>query len=162
MTRSIATDRSDRAWRAARTRAGFTLIEVLVSLSILTAGVLAILAVLPSMLQANERAELRTMGASLALQKIEEIRRDNDAGGQLLNKIKNLRVPTDPVEFAAERRLSYRFSGITLLYRGPLNPSGLGDDPNDDRDDPGVARVIIQLSPGFSRRRVILDEYRFN
>lgn len=137
-------------------RSGLSLLEVLVGLSILAAGILAILSVTPTIMRANERAELRTIGAALAYQKIEEVRRDNDAGGKLINQIKNLTTPTAPVRFGADPRLSYRFSGVTLLYR---NADGGPDDP---RTTPGVARVIIMESPGFRARPQILDEYRFN
>lgn len=136
-------------------RRGFTLLEVFIGLSILTVGILVVLQLFPYTIRANERAELRTIGAALAMQKIEEIRRDNDQGSRLIDGIKSLTSPTAPVPFAADPRLAYRLSGVTMLY----SDSGVANDP---RDDVGVARVIIQESPSFRSRPVILDEYRFN
>ena len=143
-------------------RRAFTLVEVLVGLSIMTVGILGIMAVFPFTLRAREQAELRTIGAWAALMKIEEVRRDNDTGGKLLTGIENLSEPTEPVVFAFDQRLAYRFSSTTILYE-QLDPStGLPiDDPSDPRDDPGVARVIIQESPAFRPNPRILDEYRF-
>jgi len=141
--------------------AGFTLLEILVSVVVLTVGVLGVVTLFSFVLRANEEAELRTIGAALAMMKIEEIRRDNDRDGKLLEAIRMLEAPTDPVPFALEGRLAYRFSSTTLLY---LRRGGSGapiDDPDDPRDDPGVARVIIQESPEFKPRPKILDEYRF-
>jgi Tfp pilus assembly protein PilV len=136
-------------------RRGFTILEVFIGLSILTVGVLVILQMFPYTLRANERAELRTIGAALAMQKIEEIRRDNDVGNRLLDGIKGLTTPTQPVAFASEPRLAYRLSGVTMIYTN----TGVANDP---RDDVGVARVIIQEAPGYRSRPQILDEYRFN
>lgn len=133
----------------------FTLLEVLLGLSILTAGILAVLALVPWTLRANERAELRTLAASLGMMKVEEIRRDNPTSGSvatLVGEIQNLTTPTDPITFPFEPRLAYRFSGETLLYAGV----------NDERSSSSVARVIIQESPEFRANPIILEEFRFD
>ena len=59
-------------------------------------------------MKGNEMAELRTEGATLAMMKIEEIRRDNDENNKLITTIKSLPQPTDPVPFGTEPRLAYR------------------------------------------------------
>lgn len=133
----------------------FTLLEVLLGLSILTAGILAVLALVPWTLRANERAELRTLAASLGMMKIAEIRRDNPTTGSvatLIGEIQDLTTPTDPITFPFEPRLAYRFSGETILYTGV----------NDERSSSGVARVIIQESPDFRPNPIILEEFRFD
>jgi prepilin-type N-terminal cleavage/methylation domain-containing protein len=133
---------------------GFTLLEVLLGLSILAAGVLAVLALFPWTLRANERAELRTLGAALGAMKVDEIRRDEFTSptiATLVGEIEALTEPTDPITFPLEPRLAYRFSGETILYAGV----------NDERSSSGVARVIIQESPGFRANPVILEEFRF-
>jgi type II secretory pathway pseudopilin PulG len=133
----------------------FTLLEVLLGLSILTAGILAVLALFPWTLRANERAELRTLAAALGMMKVEEIRRDNPATGSLstlVDEIESLTTATEPITFPFEPRLAYRFSGETLLYT----------DKNDERSSSGVARVIIQESPDFRANPVIIEEFRFD
>lgn len=141
---------------------GFTLLEVLIGLSILTAGILAIVALFPATMQANEAAELRTIGASLLAMKAEEVRRDNDANDKLINAIKTLAAPTAPVTFPYEPRLAYMFSSTTILYQKRDAAGTVVDDPNDPRDDPGTARIIVQISPTFRPGKAyILDELRF-
>lgn len=142
---------------------GFTLLEVMIGLALLLVGILAIIAYFPYMLRSAEAAELRTIGSGLALMKLEEIRRDNDDNGRLLNAIKSLPGPTDPVTFPMEPRLAYRFSSTTILYKHHDAAGNLIDEPTDPRDNPGVARVIIQISPEFRPgKEFILDEYRFD
>ncbi len=142
---------------------GFTLLEVLIGLSILTAGILAIMAVFPSTMKSSEMAELRTIGAFLGQMKVEEIRRDYDQNGKLMNAIKTLSQPTDPIPFAMEPRLAYRLSSTTMIYLHRDAAGNVFDDPTDPRDDPGVARVIVQISPLFRPgKQVILDEFRFD
>lgn len=139
---------------AGRDRQAFTLLEVLLGLSILSAGLLAVLALFPWTLRANERAELRTLAAALGMLKVEEIRRDNPTTASLLTfigSIEGLTVPTDPITFPLEPRLAYRFSGETMLYAGT----------NDERSSSGVARVIIQESPDFRTNPIVLEEFRF-
>lgn len=134
---------------------GFTLLEVLLGLSILTAGILAVLALFPWTLRANERAELRTMAAALGMMKVEEIRRDNPTTSSLstlVSEIESRTTPTEPITFPFEPRLAYRFSGETILYT----------DKNDERSSSGVARVIIQESPDFRPNPIVIEEFRFD
>jgi len=133
---------------------GYSFLEVLVSLLILLAGILAIIGYFPNVLKANDRAVVLSEAALLAQRKAEEIRRDGDSGQQLINEIKNLTVPTAPIVFPSNPTLAYRFCGVSLL--DPM------DDPGDPRDDPGVARVIVQYAEGYKRDVRILYELRFD
>lgn len=152
-----------RSVRSQPRRAGFTLLEVLIGLSILTAGILAIIALFPTTMRGNEQAELRTIAASLMAMKAEEIRRDNDASDKLINAIKTLPAPTDPVTFPFEPRLAYRFSSTTILYQKRDAAGAITDDPADPRDDSGVARIIVQIAPTFRPGKAyVLDELRFD
>lgn len=141
----------------------FTLLEVLVSMAILTAGILSIIAIFPSIMKGNEAAELRTIGATLAMMKVEEIRRDDDENSKFMQAIKTLPAPTDPVPFASDPRLAYRISSTTMLYQHRDNSGAIVDDPADPRDNPNIPRIIIQVSPLYRPSNpVILDEYMFD
>jgi prepilin-type N-terminal cleavage/methylation domain-containing protein len=150
MNRMIRTIRSGRGVLVR----GFTLIEVLVGLSILTAGVLAIMAIFPVLLRTQAEAEMLTIAASLAQMKAEEIRRDDDRNGSLVTAIRNLTEPTTPLVFPHERRLTYSFSGRSLRY-GSV-------DASDPRGSDGVARVIIRYAPDFRPSQDVVYEFRFN
>ena len=133
---------------------GFSLLEVLVSVAILLAGIISIVNFFPLGLKAQYRAADLSRAALLANMKAEEIRRDCDKAGELLNAIRNLRGPSQIITFPNEPRLAYCFSGISLK-----DPH---DDPDDTRDDYGVARVIIMYSEEFRGRNEILYELRFD
>jgi type II secretory pathway pseudopilin PulG len=146
-----------------RARQAFTLLEVLIGMAILLTGVVGVIALFPTVTRSNEIAELRSIGATLALMKIEEIRRDNDENDKLINSIKNLSSPTPPIPFPSEPRLSYSFSSTTVLYVNRDSSGNIVDDPLDPRDDPGIARVIVQISPQYRPGKAqILDEYMFD
>ena len=81
---------------------GFTLLEVMIGLSILTVGIVSVMALHPFTLRANEDAELRTIAASLAMMKIEEARRDNDENDKFKMAILNLTEPTEAIPFAID------------------------------------------------------------
>jgi type II secretory pathway pseudopilin PulG len=140
--------------RLARCRAAFTLLEAIVSLSILLVGIVMILVLFPRFLISARDAEHETKAVMLAQMKAEEIRRDDDTSNTLVNAIRNLPSPTAPVEFTQDPELAYQFSGTSLLYGG-VTPEG----------DPGVARVIIRYSPNFrqstSPNKDVLYELRF-
>ncbi|HQH13080.1 MAG TPA: prepilin-type N-terminal cleavage/methylation domain-containing protein, partial [Candidatus Sumerlaeota bacterium] len=70
---------------------GFSLLEVLVSVAILLAGIISIVNFFPLGLKAQYRAADLSRAALLANMKAEEIRRDCDKAGELLNAIRNLR-----------------------------------------------------------------------
>ncbi len=141
-----------RQTRPARAR-GFSLLEVLVALAILTAGVLAIAAVYPKTLQAGNESQILTEAAALAQMKAEEIRRDNDRDGRLLDAIKALDNPTEPVRFPREPRLTYSFSNRSLLYAA---------DASDPRAAPGVPRVIIRYAADYRQSQDVVYELRFD
>ena len=131
------------------------MLEVLVGLAILTAGLLAVAATFPTVLSAGRDAELLSVAAALANMKAEEIRRDDDVNGRLRIEIRALTIPTDPIEFVHEPRLSYSFSGVSLLYSNV-------DDPTDPRATPGVARVIIRHARAYDPDQDVIYELRFN
>lgn len=143
-------------------RRGLTLIEVLISVAITVAGIVTIINLFPTTMRGAEEAELRQVGAFLAFMKIEEIRRDMDSDRRLLHAIEDLTTVTDPVTFALEPRLAWRFTGRTLLHEHYDSSGALFDVPLDPRDDADVARVIIQISPEFRPGKPdVLQEYRF-
>ncbi len=135
-------------------RRGVTLLEAIVSLSILLIGIVMILMLFPTFLVSARDAEMESKAVMLAQMKAEEIRRDDDTSGTLVNAIRNLPAPTAPVEFAQEPDLAYQFSGTSILYEGET-PDG----------DPGVARVIVRYAPSFrlspSPNKDVLFELRF-
>lgn len=141
-----------RHTRPARAR-GFSLLEVLVALAILTAGVLAVAAVYPKTLQAGNESQILTEAAALAQMKAEEIRRDNDRAGRLVDAIKSLSNPTDPIQFPREPRLTYSFSNRSLLYTA---------DPTDPRAAPGVPRVVIRYAAEYRKSQDVVYELRFD
>jgi prepilin-type N-terminal cleavage/methylation domain-containing protein len=135
-------------------KSGFTLLEVLISLAILLAGIIAILNFFPFALKANRDAELLSQAALLAQLKAEEIRRDLKTNVDLLNQIKSLTTPTESVRFSQNPNLSYCFCGISLL-----DPN---DDPQNPADDHGVARIIVRLDKSYDPGEKIIYELRFD
>ena len=133
---------------------GFSLLEVLVSLTILMIGVLSIIFFFSQPLETARKAEYRTKAALYAQMKAEEIRRDDDTSNTLIRSIEQLTSPTASITFAQEPNLAYQFSGRTILYPG-LSPAG----------DPGVARVIVRYSPTYRQStnsdKDVLYELRF-
>lgn len=119
-------------------RRGFTLIEVLISLTILFVGILLIIFLFPRTLRESIDAELLTKAALLAQQKAEEIRRDDDQQRTMYFAIARRQRPTVPVPFPEDNRLCYSFSGITRLYN---------EQP--DIGDPGVARVLVSFNKDY-------------
>lgn len=110
-------------------REGFTLMEVLVAMTILLTGILAVAAFFPRVLDANARSADQSIAAFLAQMKAEEIRRDYT--DTAVDAIKLLSTPTDPVTFGHDQRFAYRLNGETVLYA------------NDPSVTTGVARVLI-------------------
>ncbi|MEN6625842.1 MAG: prepilin-type N-terminal cleavage/methylation domain-containing protein [Candidatus Sumerlaeia bacterium] len=132
---------------------GFSLLEVLVALAIMTAGILTIAAVFPRTLEAGNDAQILSQAAALAQMKAEEIRRDNDRDNQLIDSIKNLTEPTAPVAFPHDPRLSYQFSSTSIIYTA---------DATDPRAAPGVPRVIIRYSADYRSSQDVIYELRFD
>jgi len=133
---------------------GYSLLEVLVSVAILLAGILSIVNFFPMSLRAQHRAADVSRAAFLAQLKAEEIRRDNDRLGNLIGAIRNLRSPTEIITFPNDNRFSYCFCGMSLIDSH--------DDPDDPRDDYNVPRVIIMYSREYRGKNAILYELRFD
>lgn len=133
---------------------GVSLLEAIVSLSILLIGIVLILIMFPRFLVASHDAEMETKAVMLAQMKAEEIRRDDDTSGTLVNAIRSLNQPTPPIQFTQEPELAYQFSGTSILYEG-TTPAG----------DPNVARVIIRYSADYrvsnNPNQDVLYELRF-
>ena len=140
--------------RTAIRRQGYSLVEVVVSLAILLAGVISIVAVFPWSLRAHQQAADVSAAVLLAGKKAEEIRRDNDRNSDLILQLRLLRTPTPPLPFNEDERLTYSFSGVSLI--DPV------DDPGDPRDDIGVARIIVRYNQKFRSSQQILYELRFD
>jgi prepilin-type N-terminal cleavage/methylation domain-containing protein len=140
-----------------RTR-GFSLLEVLVSLAILMAGVVAILFLFPNTLRAGSEAALHTEAALLAQMKAEEIRRDDDSytSGTLVTAIAAMAQPTAPIRFPQQPNLTYSFSGRSLLY-----PENSTEYPV-TLWAPGVARVIVRYAPEYRQNQGVVHELRFS
>jgi type II secretory pathway pseudopilin PulG len=140
--------------RRFESRRGFSLLEAIVSLSILLVGIVLILIMFPRFLVAAHDAEMESKAVMLAQMKAEEIRRDDDTSGTLITAIQNLNTPTQPMPFAQDPKLAYQFSGTSILYEG-TTPAG----------DAGVARVIIRYAPSYrvssNPNRDVLYELRF-
>lgn len=134
-------------------RKGFTLIEVLVGLVILLAGIVGIVQLFPQSLEANREAELRGAAIMLAQQKVEELRRDGDALNLIVNQVQNLSTPTDPIPWPNDPRLTYSYCGVSVI--DPDN------DPGDPRDDPFVPRIIVRLNQDYDPDQRVIYELRF-
>lgn len=127
-------------------RHGFSLIEVLISIAILTTAIVVILSFLPFSLRQNERSADVSVAAYLAQQKAEEIRRDDSASRALLAQIRSLTTPTAPLVFPLDAKFSYQFSGVSIL---------------EPATDPGTARVIVSYTKPRQLNGNILFELRF-
>lgn len=134
---------------------GFTLIEVLVALALLLAGIVAIVQLFPVSLRANTEAVLMGDAAVLARQKVDEIRRDHDRQAQLVQLLRSRDTPTDPIVWSEDPRLTYSFSGQSLFATE-------GDTSGDPEDDDNVARVIVRLAPDYDPDERVIYELRFD
>ena len=102
----------------------------------------------------QSRAADISRAALLAQMKAEEIRRDGDRAERLLNAIRALNTPSDIITFPNHPKFAYCFCGISLI-----DPR---DDPDDPRDDHGVARVIVMYSLEYRGSNEVLYELRFD
>ncbi len=136
-----------------RSACGYSLVEVLVSMAILLAGLLAILNFFPQSFRANADAAIKAKASLYAQTKAEEIRRDWTQTDLLIGLVRNLGAPTAPIVFPEDTRLSYSFCGVSLI--DPI------DTPGDPRDDYGVARVIIRYAASYRPSEDIIYELRF-
>lgn len=138
----------------ARRRRGFTLIEVLVALALLLAGIVTIVQLFPTSLKANADAALKGSSAVLTQQKVEELRRDADWAGDIIVEVQNLSAPTLPVAWPLDTRLTYSYNGESFFSDT--------DTPTDPTDDADTARVAVRLNPEFDPRGTIVHEMRFD
>lgn len=98
----------------------FTLLEVLMGLSLLTMGILGILWLYPWTLRANQTAELRTAAGGLAMMKVEELRRDDTVTSvSLTDTLLTVDTPTTPLVWPLDERLAYSFaSDVVTISSG--------------------------------------------
>ena len=143
-----------------QSRRGITLLEVLVGLGIMMAGLLAIATVIPSTLQAHNEAEILTQAAMLAQGKVAEIRRDDSATKQLKNQIRSMTTPSQPIPFIYEPRLTYSFSGVSIMYADMVTPT-MTLEQIDPRARPGIPRVLIRYAPEFRPTQDVIYELLF-
>ncbi len=142
--------RAHLPYRRRAGRSAFTLVEVLVSMTILLIGIVAIAGFFPARMRQNQRAMDTSTAAYLAQLKAEELRRDNAPGGaarDAIRAIKNLTNPTPPVAFGFDQRFAYSFSGVSVQ-----NP----DAPK------RVARVIVRYNQAFRPQQEVLYELAFD
>ena len=133
---------------------GFSLLEVLVSLAVLLTGIVAIVNLFPLTIKSWGENALLSKAILLADRKVEEIRRDDGFGGiVIIERIRALRSPTPPRAFPEDPRFTYSFNGVSLIDSA--------DDPDDPRDDPGVARVIVRFNRQFDPSEKVVYELRF-
>jgi type II secretory pathway pseudopilin PulG len=130
-----------------------SLLEVLVAMTILLAGAVAVVGWLPTTLRQNERSADATTAVYIAQMKAEEIRRDDSFFGGLISAIEAMTTGTLPATFPLDTRFAYSFSGETVLYPD-LSPA-------DPRCESGVARVIIRYDRSFRPNGDLLYELRF-
>ena len=131
---------------------GYSLLEVIVAVGIFAIGIIGILQFFPPALRASSEASLRGAAALLAQQKAEEIRRDDDQAGSLIEAITFLEEPTGPVTAPFDDRLVYQFHSRSLLSDEPPPPPGT----------PGVPHAIIRYNPEFRPSADVLYELRFD
>lgn len=136
------------------TTRAFSLLEILVSLAILLAGIISIINFYPLTLKASNQAADISAAVVLAQLKAEELRRDSSSYYNYIQTIRTLTTPTEPKPFPQAPHLTYCFCGVSLI--DPV------DDPEDPRDDVGVARVIIRYNQSFRPGADVLYELRFD
>ena len=141
-------------------RRGFSMLEVVVSMAILLAGIAAIATFFPMSVRHNQRAVDVSTAAYVAQMKAEEIRRDDSANHRLVREIRQLTDPTKPVTFPLDSRFAYSFCGRSMIDDATETGGGASGS--------GIARVIIIYSPEFkprpdlfSPKENILFELRF-
>lgn len=148
-----ASFRTNAANRHRNRRRGFTFTETLIALVVLLVGLVALMQVFPPTLRANSEAALKAKAALLAQMKAEEIRRDDNQLGSLVQEIALRTTPSAPVPFAQDNRLAYCYSGRSILR--PNDTIGSAE------DDWGVARIIVRYNVDFRPDGKVLYELRF-
>jgi type II secretory pathway pseudopilin PulG len=143
--------RARRHALGSRRASAYTLVEVLVAMAVLLAGVVAILQVFPISLRSNEQANLVTAAALLGQQKVEEIRRDRDFQNTLIRIAIGTNPETARQPFPNDQRLTYSFSDRPLRSDVPFVP---GPDPQ--------AWIIVRAAPGFDPEAPVLFQAQFD
>lgn len=137
-----------------RKSAGFTLIELLIAMSILLVALIPISMALTQMQTLSNDNVITTRAAYLALQKAEELRRDDTNTADMVNAVKARTVPTTPVIATHAPKLAYCFTGKSILYDSST-PEGAD----------GIGRVLVINSdvtdPAKITRKDVLYELRF-
>lgn len=133
-------------------RRGYSLVEVIVAVAIFAIGVIGILQFFPQSLRVSSEAALRGQAALIAQQKAEEIRRDDNQAGDLVEAISFLEEPTDPIPYPFDDRLTYQFHSRPILT----------DDPPPLPGTQGVPHVIVRYNPEFRPPGDVLFELRFD
>ncbi len=139
-----------------RRKAAFTLIEIIIAMTIFLVALIPISWVLISFLKESNNTVLHTRAVFLAQEKAAEVLRDdtttdyvnylidfNDhsqhiptTNWAMYNSIKDRTVPTDPLVYPGNPQLYYCFSGSSIIY-----------DKNTDEGKDGIARVIVLRNP---------------
>lgn len=143
--------------RCFKKRSAYALLEVLVSIAILSAGIIAIIYLFPFSLQAINEAAMVSEAALLAQWKAEEIRKDDiDDSPDAIETIQNMTepFPTDGIPFEQNNHLTYSYCGVSLL--DPV------DTPGDPRDDVGVARIIVRKNKNIDPTMKVIYELEFD
>ena len=138
---------------AAKSRQGFSLVEVLVALVIFIIGVIGIMQLFPATLRASADSAARARATLLAEAKVAELRRDDTASAAFIEQIRLLTAPTDPVPFPEDNRFAYQFHSRSIL-----EPDDFSTSITDDYD---VPRVIVRYNTAFRPKGEVLFELRF-
>jgi len=132
---------------------GYSIVEVLVAMTILLVGIAGTLAFFAPTLQAAEEANDRSIAALLAQQRVEEVRRDADRFENFPDGIRSLVTPSALVVYAYDDRFAWQYCGRSLLE--PIDTIASSD------DDWFVPRVIVRYNPAFRADSKVLFELRF-
>ncbi|MCC5875225.1 MAG: prepilin-type N-terminal cleavage/methylation domain-containing protein [Candidatus Sumerlaeia bacterium] len=137
-----------------RRHRGYSMVEVIVAIAILVIGIVGVLQFFPPSLRASSEAALRGHAALLAQRKMEEIRRDDNQSFDLINSIRTLEEPTEPIPFPEDDRLVYQFHSRSLLADDEMS--------GNVEDMPGTPRVIVRYNTQYRTSGDILVELRFD
>lgn len=109
-------------------------------MTILATGIVAIVSFFPMSLRQNHLAIDKSIAAYLAQMKAEELRRDNNAGGALIDEIKEMRVETPRATFPIDKRFAYSFTGLSIP-----DPA----DPGNPASNHQVALIVVRYSRDY-------------
>ena len=119
---------------------GFTLIEVVVAIFILSVGISAILVIFPSGLRIVRSSKMATVASHLAQEKIEEI----------------ISQPYADISSEAKQTLSSPFDAYSRKTEITcFDPNGIGLGP-DCPDDTGIKEIKVTVSWGIAGKKMEL------